>query len=95
MPHSISPMINDTQAMMQPDEWKINMNDAWQVLWWCRYLGLTKSQLEQAIVSAGPVIVDLKQYIARQQGLGDTPPVKAPMGASHITSRNTLSRSPF
>ena len=55
------------QFPIQPDEWKINMNDAWQVLWWCRYLGLTKSQLEMAINAVGPVIIDLKQYLAVQK----------------------------
>jgi hypothetical protein len=89
-------MVDDTQAMMQPEDWKINMSDAWQVLWWCRHLGLTKSQLEQAIAVAGPVIVDLKQYLDNQKKPGaDNPPNKAPRGASHITSRNTLSRSPL
>lgn len=52
---------------VQPDEWKINMHDAWQVLWWCRYLGLTKSQLEMAINAVGPVVIDLKQYLAVQK----------------------------
>jgi len=62
-------MTNDSNIVIQPDDWKINMNDAWQVLWWCRYLGLTKSQLEAAIVASGNGIVDVKRYLACQQVL--------------------------
>lgn len=83
-------------TQVQPDEWKINMNDAWQVLWWCRYLGLTKSQLEQAINAVGPVIVDLKKYLAVQQiRYSENPPANAPSGGTHVSSRVTLNRSPF
>jgi hypothetical protein len=89
-------MANDTQAMMQPDDWKINMSDAWQVLWWCRYLGVTKTQLEQAITVAGPVIVDLKQHFVTEHGAApEAPAALPPIGASQITGRSSLSRSPF
>ena len=87
---------DDNYAAVQPDEWKINMSDAWQVLWWCRYLGLTKSQLEHAINTVGPVIVDVKMHIEGQEvPKNDAAPKKAPSGASHISSRVTLTRSPF
>jgi hypothetical protein len=70
----------DTNRAIQPDDWKINMGDAWQVLWWCRYLGLTKAQLEAAVREAGPLILDVKRYMGRQPGLQPTeaPPVKPP-----------------
>ncbi len=53
----------------QPDEWRINMSDAWQVLWWCRYLGLTKTQLEHAIQHSGPVIADVRRYLDSEPAL--------------------------
>ena len=81
--------------MVQPDEWKINMSDAWQVLWWCRYLGLTKSQLEMVVNIVGPVIVDVKMHIEGAGELKEAASKKAPSRASHISSRVTLARSPF
>jgi hypothetical protein len=89
-------MADDTNAIMQPEDWNIDMSDAWQVLWWCRYLCLTKSQLESAIHAVGTTIMDIKRYLARQHSLTtDIPPAKSPAGAGHITSRNTWNRSPF
>jgi hypothetical protein len=52
---------------VQPDDWRINMNDAWQVLWWCRFLGLSKSQLEATVLEAGTLIVDIKRHLSRKQ----------------------------
>ena len=87
---------NDNSTIMQPEDLKINMGDAWQVLWWCRYLSLTKSQLESAIHAVGTAIVDIKRYIVRLHVIQtDKPPVQSPSGTGHITSRNTLNRSPF
>jgi hypothetical protein len=88
-------MTNENYSAVQPDEWKINMSDAWQVLWWCRYLGLTKSQLEMAVSAVGPVIVDVKMHIESDSLLKEPAPKKAPSRASHISSRVTLARSPF
>jgi hypothetical protein len=89
-------MAIDGHIVQQPDDWKINMSDAWQVLWWSRYLGLTKSQLEDVIEAAGPVIINVKQYLAhKDESLTDMAPVMAPAGASHVISRIMLTRSPF
>jgi hypothetical protein len=62
-------MANDGYTTMSPEEWYIDMSDTWLVLWWCRQLGLTKSQLEQAIRAAGNTIADVKQYLAAQPGM--------------------------
>ncbi len=57
-------MTQDGIGLVQPDDWRINMNDPWQVLWWSRYLGLSKTELESVIRMTGSVIVDIKQYLA-------------------------------
>ena len=62
----IHTMPNETIQTAQPEEWRINVNDAWQVLWWCRYLGITKTQLEGAIETVGTAVGDIKQYLAVQ-----------------------------
>ena len=51
--------------MMQPEDWRINVNDSWQVLWWCRSFGITKSQLEKAIGSVGNVVIDVRHHLGR------------------------------
>jgi hypothetical protein len=77
---------NNISLPVRPDEWKINMNDAWQVLWWCRYLGLTKSQLELAINAVGPVIMDLKNYLTYENiSYSGITPKNAPKGGEHIS----------
>jgi hypothetical protein len=72
------------------------MADAWQVLWWSRYLGLTKSQLEEVIEAAGPVIINVKRFLAhKDESMTDMATITAPAGASRVHSRSMLSRSPF
>ncbi len=58
-------MANEQNQMVQPEDWRINVNDAWQVLWWCRSLGITKTQLEKAISTVGNVIIDIKHHLGR------------------------------
>jgi len=75
---------------MQPDDREINMIDAWQVLWWCSYLSVTKTQLEQAIIAAGPVVVDLRQYLGSKHAQAPAAPlIKALLGANHAARRST------
>ena len=83
-------------AMHQQEDWKIDMQDAWLVLWWCRQLGLTKSQLEYAVSVAGPLIEDIRNFVGSQKSLDNPPtPVAAPAAANHVTNHSTLNRSPF
>ncbi len=59
-------MANDTaHTSISPEEWCIDMDDSWLVLWWCRQLGLTKSQLEQAVRTVGNSITEVKEYLAK------------------------------
>ena len=46
------------------------MNDAWQVLGWCRHFSLTKSQLEGAVRIVGTDVADIERYLAGQQHSG-------------------------
>jgi len=79
-----------------PGDWKIDMQDAWLVLWWCRQLGLTKSQLEHAVSVAGPLIDNIRNYVASEKSQELKPAqVASPSAANHLASRNVLDRSPF
>jgi len=57
-------MFQDGIGMIQPDDCRINMSDPWQVLWWSRNLGLTKTELETAIQASGDLAIDIKDYLA-------------------------------
>lgn len=90
-------MANEQLQFLQPEDWKINVKDAWQVLWWCRHLGITKNQMEEAIASVGSSVADIKRYLNRQEKFTafNIPPVQAPNTGAHITSRSRINRSPF
>lgn len=90
-------MANEQLQFLQPEDWRINVKDAWQVLWWCRHLGITKNQMEEAVASVGCGVADVKRYLNRQEQFItiNTPPAQAPSSGAHITSRSRINRSPF
>lgn len=51
-------MPNDPINARDGDEWRINIHDPWQVLWWCQYFCVSKSDLEAAIRATGSTAVD-------------------------------------
>jgi hypothetical protein len=90
-------MANDQLQFLQPDDWRINVKDAWQVLWWCRHLAITKNQLEDAVASVGCSVADIRRYLNRQEQFiaVNTPPSQAPNSGAHLMSRSRINRSPF
>jgi hypothetical protein len=61
---SVNIMANETLQLGQQENWTINVQDAWEVLWFCRSLGITKSQLEGAINAVGSTVMDIKQHFS-------------------------------
>lgn len=90
-------MPNEQLQFLQAEEWKINVKDAWQVLWWCRHLGITKNQMEEAVASVGSNVADVKRYLNRQEQFIaiNTPPAQGPNAGAHLLSRARINRSPF
>ena len=86
----------DYNLGLGPDDCSINMSDPWQVLWWSRDLGLTKTQLEAAINHAGTMIADLKGYIDCYQSPGHSLQ-QAPVltEKSFVSNQRKLNRSPL
>jgi len=64
---NLKAMAYETIDIVQPEDGRINMSDAWQVLWWCRYFSLTKSQLETTVQAVGPKVSDIEQYLAAHE----------------------------
>ncbi len=57
--------MNDEREGLAPSgDDRINIRDAWQVLWWCRSLNITKTQLEAAIDEVGSEPEDVRRYIS-------------------------------
>ena len=71
-------MVNETHLIAQHSDWRLDLSDAWQVLWWCRYLEITKSQLEAAVGSVGNCIGDIQQFLSAQTEPAPPPPPSVP-----------------
>ncbi len=56
--------MNDEREELVPSgDGQINIRDAWQVLWWCRSLNITKTQLETAIEAVGNDPEVVRRYV--------------------------------
>jgi hypothetical protein len=72
------------------------MSDPWQVLWWSRDLGLTKTQLEAAVNQAGTMISDLKGYIdCYQSPQASVKQVSLHTEKTFVSNQGMLSKAPF
>ena len=88
-------MVNDHNNIVQQEDWRLDVSDSWQVLWWCRYLDITKSQLEFAINNVGNKISDIKLFLCAQQEPAPPPPPSIPgLGVGTIRP-DFRQRTPF
>ncbi|MBS5982305.1 DUF3606 domain-containing protein [Clostridium butyricum] len=56
--------MSDNTGIKQPeDPKKINVNQSWEVEYWCKVLGCTKEQLKAAVKKVGPMVVDVKKEL--------------------------------
>jgi hypothetical protein len=59
-----APSMNDEHYLpTSSEDERIDTRDSWQVLWWCRTLNITKTQLEDAINAVGNEPGDVKRYL--------------------------------
>ena len=87
-----------TLTSLHTDDWSVNLNDSWQVLLWCRELGLTKTQLESAVQAAGPQLANVRHFLGDHGGAAGfrtAPAAGAVSGAAVSSVRNILTRAPF
>jgi hypothetical protein len=57
-------MNDELEALSPLENERIDVKDAWQVLWWCRSLNITKTQLELAIDAVGDEPDCIMQYFS-------------------------------
>lgn len=45
------------------DPQRININQDWEVTYWCQELGCTKQELKDAVNAVGPMVKDVKAFL--------------------------------
>lgn len=56
-------MPDDTRRIRPEDPKRINLNQQWEVLYWCSRLGCSETELRQAVNSVGPMVEDVKKWL--------------------------------
>jgi hypothetical protein len=56
----------DNLKRRQPEDPKrINIHEAWELEHWSSSLGVTKTKLTQAVKAVGPMVTDVKAWLAK------------------------------
>lgn len=58
-------MADDKSKTGKPDDLRINVNQAYEVTYWCGQLGCTEQQLRNAVAAVGPMVADVKRHLGR------------------------------
>lgn len=57
----------DNLKRRQPeDPTKINMNQAWEVNYWCDKFGISETKLRLAVIIAGPMVKDVEKHLGKK-----------------------------
>ena len=62
---TINSMKQENLFAAKMEDWNINVEDAWEVLWFCRTLDITKNQFESAINTVGTTVTDIRQHFSQ------------------------------
>lgn len=57
-------MSDDLERTGPEDPNKINVNQSWEVTYWCKILGVTEKELREAVEAVGSLVADVKAHIA-------------------------------
>jgi hypothetical protein len=56
----------DNLKRRQPEDPKrINIHEAWELEYWCSSLGESKTRITQAVKTVGPMVADVKAWLAK------------------------------
>ncbi len=56
-------MSDDLTRRQPEDPTKVNINQQWEIDYWCRKFGVSEGELRQAIEKVGPMVKDVRQYL--------------------------------
>jgi len=60
-------MADDLSRTGPEDPKKININQDWEVRYWCKELGVTAEELVEAVKAVGPMVEDVRAYVANMR----------------------------
>jgi hypothetical protein len=58
-------MNDDLDKRGPSDRDRINVNETWEVTWWCRKFGVTEAQLRAAVKAVGVMARDVARYLGK------------------------------
>ena len=47
------------------DRSRVNVNETWELTYWCGVLGCTPDRLRAAVRAVGVMVVDVRRYLSR------------------------------
>ena len=56
-------MPNDLSDRAPSDRSRINVNEVWEVSWWCTQFGCTEDQLRRAVGAVGPTPAEVEHHL--------------------------------
>lgn len=58
-------MSDDLSNRGKPDRKRINVNEPWEVNYWCGQFGCTEKQLRAAVTAVGVMADDVKRHLGK------------------------------
>ena len=58
-------MADDTSNRGPADRTRVNVNEDWEVRWWCKKWGVTREQLEAAVAKVGVMVKDVERSLGK------------------------------
>ena len=58
-------MSDDLTRVRPEDPKRINVNQPWEVSYWCKVLGCTEAELRAAVQKVGPMVEDVKRKLGK------------------------------
>jgi hypothetical protein len=59
-------MSDDLNNRGPADRARVNVNEAWEVRYWCKEFGCTEAQLRAAVKAAGVMAADVRKQLAKR-----------------------------
>ena len=58
-------MPDDLSKRRPQDSSKINVNEPWELEYWCKLFGVTPQQLKQAVQKVGVMVAAVKKHLGK------------------------------
>lgn len=58
-------MSDDLNNRGPRDRSRINVHEAWELRWWTEHLGVTETQLRNAVAQVGVMVADVRRHLGK------------------------------